>query len=343
MVLERLRRLASTRGPHFAEFLLMGPFAAVAILALRQIHLVARTPIWLIPLILVCGQFLTNACGVWWARSPSRLRLHVRVASQAIVVTATIYATGWGPALAIGLVLVGQESLAVTGSSAQRAVLGWNLSCLAAGQGLIALGWVPSLVPVPEVHGLAVLMGIGIAFSYRSLHTALIEKGACGRADREPRAPFPRAGAELVGSGVRRRPDRRGDVREPSCVKVLGYEPDLVLGSESGVLVHQDEIEDLRNTVKRAKDVPGGTAEFAFRVRHGDGTWRWLEGIATNLLDDPAVHGVVINARDVTERRARLERHAALAELGREVLRETSLEGGDGLRDQCDRAHAARA
>ena len=92
--------------------------------------------------------------------------------------TATIYATGWGPALAIGLVLVGQETLAVTGSSALRAVLGWSLSCLAVGEGLIALGWAPSLIPVPEVHGLAVLMGIGIAFSYRSLHTALIEKEA---------------------------------------------------------------------------------------------------------------------------------------------------------------------
>ena len=90
-------------------------------------------------------------------------------------------------------------------------------------------------------------------------------------------------------------------------------------------MVHQDEIEDLRNTIGRAKEIPGGTAEFAFRVRHGDGTWRWLEGIATNLLDDPAVQGVVINARDVTERRARLERQEALAELGRDVLRETSL------------------
>jgi diguanylate cyclase (GGDEF)-like protein/PAS domain S-box-containing protein len=325
MVLQRLRRVAATRGLHFAEVVLMGPFAAAAILALRQIHLVARTPIWIIPLILVCGQFLTNASGAWWARAPSRLRLHVRVASQAIVVTATIYATGWGPALAIGLVLVGQESLAVTGSSAQRTVLGWNLSCLAAGQVLIAAGWVPSLVPVPEVHGLAVLMGLGIAFSYRSLHTALLEKEHAAALT----ASFERRFRALVqsSSDLVFVVDPAGAVTyaSPSCVKVLGYEPDLVLGSESGVLVHHDEIDDLRTVVNRAKDVPGATAEFAFRVRHGDGTWRWLEGIATNLLDDEAVHGVVINARDVTERRARLQRHVALAELGREVLRETSL------------------
>ena len=51
----------------------------------------------------------------------------------------------------------------------------------------------------------------------------------------------------------------------------------------------------------------------------------WLEGLATNLLDDPAVEGVVINARDVTERRIRMERQAALSDLGLDVLRATTL------------------
>ena len=179
MLLGRLRRALSleARGGHFAAVLFMGPLAALAILSLREIHLVARTPIWLIPLILVCGQSLTTTCGLWWDRSPnSRGRLHARIGSQAIVVTATIYATGWGPALAVGLVLVGQEALAITGSSSQRVVVGWSLACLVAGEGLIALGWAPSIVPVPEVHGLAVLVAIGIMFSYRSLRSALIEK-----------------------------------------------------------------------------------------------------------------------------------------------------------------------
>ena len=162
---------------HFAAVLFMGPVAAVAILGLREIRLVARSPAWLIPVILVGGQLLTTACGFWWDGSPqSRVRLHARIGSQAALVTAVIYATGWGPALAIGLVLVGHEALVMTGSSSQRVVLGWNLSCLAIGQGLIALGWAPSLIPAPEVHGLAVLVAIGITFSYQSLHTALIEK-----------------------------------------------------------------------------------------------------------------------------------------------------------------------
>lgn len=326
MALGWLGRVASreARGVHFAAVLFMGPLAAVAIAALRQVGLVSRSPVWLIPTILVGGQMLATATDLWWKRSPSRVRLHARIASQAIVVTATIYATGWGPGLAVGLVFVGQESLAVAGSSAQRAVLAWNLSCLAAGQGLLALGWVPSLLPVPEVHGLAVLMGVGIAFSYRSLTSALIEKEEAAalteRRERRFRA-LVQSSQDLVFVVDA---TRTVTYASPSCTKVLGYEPDVLLGTGTGILVHGDEIEALRVTIRRAAEVPGGTAKFSIRVRHADDTWRWIEGIATNLLDDPAVLGTVINARDITERRWRLERQAAIAALGRDALRATS-------------------
>lgn len=328
MAIGRLRRLVSgeARGAHFAAMLCMGPLAAVAILALRELHLVARTPIWLIPLILVGGQLLTTAAGLWWDRSHGRVQLHVLIASQMILVTAVIYATGWGPALGIGLVLVGQDALAVTGSSSQRVVLGWTLSCLAAGEGLIALGWVPSLLPIPEVHGLAILTGIGIVFSYRSLRSALI--------DREESATLTESRERRFRALVQSSSDLVFVVdvtttvtyASPSCTKVLGYEPRVLLGSEAGVLVHEDDIENLRLTLQRTLGVPGESVEFSFRVRHDDGTWRWLEGLATNLLDDLAVAGMVINARDVTARRARLERQAAISDLGREVLRATTFE-----------------
>ncbi|HVA06804.1 MAG TPA: diguanylate cyclase, partial [Acidimicrobiales bacterium] len=328
MAIGRLRRLVSgeAKGAHFAAMLCMGPLAAVAILALRELHLVARTPIWLIPVILVGGQLLTTTAGLWWDRSQGRLQLHILIASQMILVTAVIYATGWGPALGIGLVLVGQDALAVTGSSSQRVVLGWTLSCLAAGEGLIALRWVPSLLPIPEVHGLAILMGIGIVFSYRSLRSALIdrEESAALTDSRERRfRALVQSSSDLVFVV-----DATATVTyaSPSCTKVLGYEPGVLLGSETGELVHQDDIESLRLTLRGTLGVPGESVEFSFRVRHDDRTWRWLEGLATNLLDDPAVAGMVINARDVTERRARLERQAAISDLGREVLRATTFE-----------------
>ena len=72
MAFDRLRRLVSgeARGLHFAAVLFMGPLAAVAILGLREVHLVAPTPIWLIPLILVGGQLICTTAGMWRHRFP---------------------------------------------------------------------------------------------------------------------------------------------------------------------------------------------------------------------------------------------------------------------------------
>ncbi len=328
MALGGLRRYVSAEvlGGNFAAILFMGPIAAVAIMGLGALHLVAPTPIWLVPVILVGGQLLTAATGTLWNQARTRARLHLWIATQSVVVTATIYAIGWGPALSIGLVLIGQNTLVRAGSDSERAILGWTLACLAAGELCIALGWAPSLIPVPQVHGLAVLMAIGIAFSYRSLRLAVIEQeeAAALTESRERRfRALVQSSSDLVFVV-----DTTGAVTyaSPSCRKVLGYEPELLLGSDAGELVHGDDIEALRSGLVRAAEIANGSAEFLIRVRHQEGRWIWLEGLATNLFDDPSVEGMVVNARDVTERTQRLERQTAISEMGRELLRATTLE-----------------
>jgi len=50
-------------------------------------------------------------------------------------------------------------------------------------------------------------------------------------------------------------------------------------------------------------DSTGTSREASFRLRHADGSWRWVEGTATNLLEEPSVSAIVINYRDITERK----------------------------------------
>ncbi len=54
-------------------------------------------------------------------------------------------------------------------------------------------------------------------------------------------------------------------------------------------------------------ETPGSVKEANFRLRHKDGSWRWMEAVITNLLDEPAVQSVVINYRDITERKLKEE------------------------------------
>jgi PAS domain S-box-containing protein len=59
---------------------------------------------------------------------------------------------------------------------------------------------------------------------------------------------------------------------------------------------------------------PGAQLPGEFRLRHADGSWRIVEGVATNLLHDPAVRGIVLNYRDVTVQREHQEQHRRLIE-----------------------------
>ena len=99
--------------------------------------------------------------------------------------------------------------------------------------------------------------------------------------------------------------DAGGIVRyvSPSIERILGYSPAELVGA-SGFLHHPDDLARAQEAFAGALAAPGGRTAIELRARHRDGSWRWMETVATNLLDDPSVDGVVINAREVTERKA---------------------------------------
>jgi diguanylate cyclase (GGDEF)-like protein/PAS domain S-box-containing protein len=110
--------------------------------------------------------------------------------------------------------------------------------------------------------------------------------------------------------------DHNGQVifQSPSVKRVLGYRRDELMGTSLDDLVHEDDQaaarEMLQAVAANGSDQP---VAVRFRWRHRDGSWRDMEAILTNLLQDPTVAGVVLNARDVTEQvrlQAELEHQA---------------------------------
>ena len=100
-------------------------------------------------------------------------------------------------------------------------------------------------------------------------------------------------------------PDGRRRYVSPAIERVLGYPPGDLIGADPFTLVHPNDAARVRRLFADVVAMPGGGhASTEFRARHRDGSWRWLEAVGTNLLDDPGVAGVVVNARDVTERKA---------------------------------------
>lgn len=102
--------------------------------------------------------------------------------------------------------------------------------------------------------------------------------------------------------------DGRVDYASPSVEKVLGYAPADFAARPPASFVHPEDGERLQSFLSGALAAPGAAASVEFRVRHADGSWRHIEARARNMLEEPAVRGVVINCRDVTERRNAEER-----------------------------------
>jgi PAS domain S-box-containing protein len=101
--------------------------------------------------------------------------------------------------------------------------------------------------------------------------------------------------------------DVEGTIRyvSPSVERVLGYRPEEQIGTSAADYVHPDDLKKGLDALSEAVSKPGvHPVAVETRVRHKDGSWRCLEGMANNLLDDPAVEGVVFNHRDVTDRKA---------------------------------------
>ncbi len=90
----------------------------------------------------------------------------------------------------------------------------------------------------------------------------------------------------------------------PSVERVLGYTPDERIGTNALDYLEPHDCARLKRVISRGAQTFGSTASTQFRARHKDGSWRYLEAAGKNLLDEPAVAGIVISSRDITERKA---------------------------------------
>ncbi|WP_025763106.1 PAS domain S-box protein [Dyadobacter tibetensis] len=96
----------------------------------------------------------------------------------------------------------------------------------------------------------------------------------------------------------------------PSAIRVLGIEPEFFINKNALEFIHPEDQAIVSQSL--AQVATSRTVSIAaFRFKTFPNEWRWIETVLTNLLDDPAVEGLVANSRDVTER---IEAEKALQE-----------------------------
>jgi PAS domain S-box-containing protein len=97
----------------------------------------------------------------------------------------------------------------------------------------------------------------------------------------------------------------------PSTLQVLGYQQNEYVSSSSFSYLHPEDEAAAKNLFSDILQTPGVPFLSTYRSKHKQGHWVWMEAVAINLLDDPNINGILINARDVTDKK-RIEAEASL-------------------------------
>jgi PAS domain S-box-containing protein len=120
--------------------------------------------------------------------------------------------------------------------------------------------------------------------------------------------------------------DADGTIRyvSPGVERLMGYHPEELVGKSVYYYVEPEKFEEAQTRFAELWSRPGVHPPFEFKVPHKDGTRRYSEFIVNNLLDDPSVRGVVVNQRDVTERREAEEKLRESEALYRSVVEQAA-------------------
>ncbi len=128
-------------------------------------------------------------------------------------------------------------------------------------------------------------------------------------------------GIALVG------PDGNFSYVSPSARRIMGYGNEHVLTVHPNDATHPDDLPAVLAEINSVIQDPTKITTLQYRFRHQDGNWRWLESTFSNMLADPNVGSIVINFRDIHERKqaeaALVKRTSQLSlinEVGREIV-----------------------
>jgi len=89
----------------------------------------------------------------------------------------------------------------------------------------------------------------------------------------------------------------------PALFKTLGYMPEDVIGKKFVRFIHPNDLPIFQDFLTQSIDTLSVSVPIVMRYQHINGDWIYMESVCCNLLQDPNVQGLVINSRDITERK----------------------------------------
>ncbi|MEA5418135.1 PAS domain S-box protein [Spirulina sp. CCNP1310] len=98
----------------------------------------------------------------------------------------------------------------------------------------------------------------------------------------------------------------------PSVEKVLGYSPSSLVGENFFQLIHSEDFVTACYRITNATEEPDVALPIEFTCHHKDGSWRTLEAISQRFTNGSDFAQIIVNSRDITERKRLVELRTAL-------------------------------
>jgi diguanylate cyclase (GGDEF)-like protein/PAS domain S-box-containing protein len=279
------------------------PIVVVVFWIFRANGLIADISVPQIVMLLAGAYFLSALAVAIWPGSVSGWRIYFRIGTELGAISVVIYAVGWGPTLGLGLIFGVADCMRTDGSTVETAALVCSVTFIGLGQGAIALGLAPSLVPSPLVHALAGLVVLGLIFTTKLLGWVFatkegVEASLLAR-ERRFRALVDQAADVIVVVDE----EEHITYLSPAFEELLGYSEEKATALVASDLAHPDDLERLASALDATAAPEPQTGRTEARLRTADGGWLWFEIRLANRLDDPDVCGIVANLHDITERK----------------------------------------
>ncbi len=281
--------------------MLSNPPVAAAFCLLRYFHLIAPLPYWALVLVVMIGGSMAIVSAAVWGDGTKRWHLPVFVFVNMGIITVVAYATGWGPILSIGFIFGSGSAFQLFGARATPSIIRSTSAWMALGQIAIAVGWAPTLIRQPLVHGLAGLSLLGTLLTIALLGrvTAAREtvESDLRQSERRFKALVSNAADIIVVV------DDAGLLTyvSPAFERVLNVSPAPFFERSLGDFLHPEDLVRVGTEFARLQEDPTAVLRTTLRLQDSQGNWRQFEATITDRTDDPDVRGIVGNLHDISD------------------------------------------
>ncbi len=274
-------------------------------MVLRHYGVISRDPIWLYVAVLgVCGVTVA-ADPPWVQEKPRRGLLLAQMAILSVGITAAIYMTGWGPILITSFAVVSVATVVRYGTAFWKPLVAVQLLCVLLAQIGIALHLVPTELPVAKAEGAAAMGVLILLVIIRLTVYAADEIKKASQALESSEERFRSLVQHVSDTTMLISADGAEVVYvSPACHALLGCPPEELVGMDLLSLVDREDWERVALEVAEKIRVESVVhSEFRMSTLH-DGEVRHVEAVISDMRENSAVNGFVINLRDISERKA---------------------------------------